>query len=381
MMSVRVAGSWPAPGDCATGGNYAVGTGEQAYLVNQTTGTWGDAQAVTGLAALNVNDDADTLAVSCISAGNCATGGYYTTANNFTEAFIASETDGTWGTVTQVLGAASMPSATVTSVSCPAAGDCVAGGGYPPLDGGGDEQGFITSEAHGEWSAALGLGPVNENVMGSADITSVSCRSAGYCAAVGFSSTTAYDVDEMYAVDETGGTWGTARAIPESDGSATGSGWGQLSSVSCGARGSCSAFGFFNDKLPAIGTQAFVVSEVPVTRTVLSLTAAKVAFGNERADRFSVAVSAASGTPAGAVSVMAGAQVVCRVTLLVGKGSCVTAAVTHFAVGSVTLTARYPGDGPLFGGSSSAGVRLVIQPEPTKTSLSLSTRKALTVAR
>ena len=61
--------------------------------------------------------------------------------------------------------------------------------------------------AGGKWGAAVGLGPVNENVMGSADITSVSCRSAGYCAAVGFTSTTTSHVDEMYAVDETRGAW------------------------------------------------------------------------------------------------------------------------------------------------------------------------------
>src|SRR5690348_5645058 len=46
-----------------------------------SNGTWGRAQAVPGLAALNRGGDAQVSSVSCARAGECSAGGFYTDAS------------------------------------------------------------------------------------------------------------------------------------------------------------------------------------------------------------------------------------------------------------------------------------------------------------
>ena len=60
----------------------------------------------------------------------------------------------------------------VVSVSCASAGNCAAGGHYSDRHGHG--QGFVASERHGRWSKAIevpGLGTLNRD--GGADVSSV----------------------------------------------------------------------------------------------------------------------------------------------------------------------------------------------------------------
>jgi len=72
--------------------------------------------------------------VSCGSAGNCSAGGYYTRSRfRFTEALVVSEVNGTWRKAEEVPGIAALNKgggAWITSVSCPSAGHCSAGGHY-----------------------------------------------------------------------------------------------------------------------------------------------------------------------------------------------------------------------------------------------------------
>ncbi len=70
----------------------------QAFVVSETDGTWGTAEEVPGTAALNTGRDAQIDSVSCASAGNCSAGGGYTDQPPATQAFVVSETNGTWGT-------------------------------------------------------------------------------------------------------------------------------------------------------------------------------------------------------------------------------------------------------------------------------------------
>src|SRR5262252_9081733 len=73
----------------------------------------------------------------------------------------------------------------VLSVSCPSPGNCAAVGDY--RDGGHHQQGFVVSERHGRWHLAIeapGLGVLNKT--GNAEVSAVSCASAGYCAAGGY---------------------------------------------------------------------------------------------------------------------------------------------------------------------------------------------------
>jgi hypothetical protein len=133
----------------------AAAAGTWAAVAARTTsgGTWGTAQEVPGIAALNRGGDAHFWALSCASAGSCAAGGYYSSGG--LQAFVVSEAHGTWGWAEEVPGTAVLNQggyAMVLSVSCAAAGSCAAGGFY--TDAAGNEQAFVVSEHHGAWGRA-----------------------------------------------------------------------------------------------------------------------------------------------------------------------------------------------------------------------------------
>src|SRR5262252_2508585 len=65
---------------------------------------WGRAIEVPGLGALNVGKHAQVNSVSCASAGNCAAGGFYTDGSGHSQAFVASQRNGRWGTTIEVPG-------------------------------------------------------------------------------------------------------------------------------------------------------------------------------------------------------------------------------------------------------------------------------------
>jgi hypothetical protein len=178
--------SCPSAGNCAAGGSYVVssssGVSNQAFVASEVSGTWGDAIQVPGSAALNTGNNAEVTSVSCGSAGNCAAGGEYYNSDFSDQAFVASEVNGTWGDAIQVPGSGS--NAEVTSVSCPSAGSCAAGGYYYPGVSG--NQAFVVSQVNGTWGEAIEVpGTAALSDGGEADVTSVSCPQAGSCAAGG----------------------------------------------------------------------------------------------------------------------------------------------------------------------------------------------------
>jgi hypothetical protein len=98
-------------------------------------GTWGTAREVPGTAALDQGGPAEALSVSCASAGNCSAGGSYADGPDVTQAFVAGEVNGTWQKAIEVPGLGSLNEgggAAVNSVSCASAGNCAAGGFYMP---------------------------------------------------------------------------------------------------------------------------------------------------------------------------------------------------------------------------------------------------------
>jgi hypothetical protein len=83
--------------------------------------------------------------MSCASPGNCSAGGFYTGSGVTRHAFVVSETGGTWGTAQEVAAALNKGgNAQVSSVSCPSAGNCGAGGQYR---GRVKEQAFVIGES------------------------------------------------------------------------------------------------------------------------------------------------------------------------------------------------------------------------------------------
>ncbi len=143
--------SCAAAGSCTAGGMYETASPSdksEVLVVSESHGTWGSAKEIPGTGVLNKHG-ADVGAVSCASAGNCAVGGSYADGHFSFQAFVASETKGTWSKAVEVPGTSALNKdglANVAAISCPAAGACTAVGGYSVKDGTLDERGFLVSQ-------------------------------------------------------------------------------------------------------------------------------------------------------------------------------------------------------------------------------------------
>jgi hypothetical protein len=232
--------SCAAPGSCAAGGDYDAGTaGDQyAFVVSEQNGSWGTAQEVAGNLSTGPGGDSGVDTVSCVSPGNCAAGGQNGNASG-DQAFVISEVNGTWAAAQAVAGTqSSTGGAQVTSVSCASAGNCAAGGQY---DYGGYNAAFLVNEKNGAWGKKMYVPGLNA-VSRDAYLNSVSCASPGNCAAGGD-----YDLGVFVAIEKNG-AWGKETTVP-----------GALrveavSSVSCASAGSCVAGGSYGGR----GIQGFV---------------------------------------------------------------------------------------------------------------------------
>ncbi|HET7018953.1 MAG TPA: hypothetical protein VFI65_33855 [Streptosporangiaceae bacterium] len=241
---------------CPTTGSCAAGDGRLPFVVSEAHGRWG--KAVT-LPAANDKLDRDRVVVSCASAGNCSAGW---------GPFVVTEQNGRWGKAAAVLGLAKLgTAATITSVSCPAAANCAAGGIY--LHKGAIEV-FVASKRGGRWGQATELpGFTALNTEGFGDLAAVSCVSAGNCVAGGSYAAQADFAGgsfQAFVASERNGRWGKAIEMPgipapssaicEPDSGACVA--GQTIAVSCSPGGTCAAGGWFDT--PTIDGQAAFVS-------------------------------------------------------------------------------------------------------------------------
>jgi hypothetical protein len=241
-----------AAGDCAVGGYYERRPYNRAFVVSETSGTWGDATRVPGAATLSGEGGSEVLSISCAAAGECAAGGYYSyDLGSSRQALVVNEANGSWGSAIEVPGTATLDTgdrASVTSISCVAAGDCAGGGYYLDADSG-DYEAFVVSETNGRWGTAIAL-PGTATPASNVDfedvpgVISISCAAAGECAGVG-SYYDSRDDERAFVVSETDGRWGTVVGVPGA----------AVDSVSCGAAGECDAGGSDSNG------QAFVISE------------------------------------------------------------------------------------------------------------------------
>jgi hypothetical protein len=255
--------SCASAGNCSAGGFYVDGSGNhQAFVVSETDGSWQQAQEVPGSTTLNQGGFAAIFSVSCASAGNCSAGGDYTDGSGASHPLVVNEVNGTWQPAGEVPGTAALTQGTgsgeINSLSCASAGNCSAGGDYVG-DGSGGQQAFVVSEVNGSWQQAEEApGSATLDKGGGADITSVSCASAGNCSAGGYYTIGVHN-QQAFVVSQAAGTWQQAEEVP---GTATLNRGGDaaLFSVSCASAGNCSAGGEYVDG--SGDQQAFVVSEV-----------------------------------------------------------------------------------------------------------------------
>ncbi len=244
-------------GSCAAGGFYGDRHDHrQGFVVSEKNGVWGRAIEVPGLAALN-KGMAEVFSVSCAAAGSCAAGGEYGDADNHRQGFVVSETNGVWGQAIDVPAPAGR-SASISSVSCASARNCAAGGRYSDNNA---EQGLLVSETNGVWGQAIkvpGLGALAKG--GFAQVGSVSCGSPGNCVAGGFYG----DPDnhrQGFVVSEKNGVWGRAIEVPGLAALNAGRD-AEVNSVSCASAGNCAAGGDYRvQQHGSTTTQGCMVSQ------------------------------------------------------------------------------------------------------------------------
>jgi len=342
--------SCTAPGDCVAG----LGSTEKGYaaaLATESDGVW-SVQAVPGLSALGSSQEYSSVgSVSCPSTGNCTVAGTFTTPGTVGgRLFVATEQDGTWGQATELSQGPEYAS-TAIPLSCAAPGDCALAAG-----------GEIADQVDGSWSVGASTLPVQGLPGFDGGVDTLSCPSAGNCSAGGFAQVGF----PMYAfvITETNGTWGQATQVAGTNDEAA------VVALSCATAASCVASGTGGTS----GLVGFFTQEVPVAPTIsaISLSAKSVTYGHEQAETVKVAVTAASGTPTGSVTVRSGSSLLCTITLAGGQGSC-TPGATRFAVGARSLVATYAGPA-WFAASESPAASFQVAKAATGTALHLSAR-------
>ncbi len=181
--------SCSSAGNCAISGSYtASGRVEQAFILTEKNGTWGTAQQIPGLAALAKGGDDSAGPVSCAPgpAEDCAIAGSY----GF-KPFVADERNGTWGSAKEIPGIAKLDQGVLAgpaAVSCGSPGNCSVVGDYliPADQSGGQGQAFVASESNGTWGRAEqipGTAALARN--GRAAALAVSCAAHAACGASG----------------------------------------------------------------------------------------------------------------------------------------------------------------------------------------------------
>jgi hypothetical protein len=238
--------SCPSSGNCSAVGAYIDSAGNsQGLLLTETAGRWS-----TGVeAVLPANASASTTpgiagafvsSVSCASAGNCTAVGSYPDSSGNQQGLLLTETAGSWSAGVEAplpSNASSNQFVQWGSVSCASAGNCAAVGEYGAA--GHLFQGLVLTETAGVWSAGVDAAPTSS----AAWLDSVSCASAGNCTAVGAADDSS-GVEQGLLVTETAGSWGPAveAALPAD----SANGGGELDSVSCASAGNCTAVGSYD---------------------------------------------------------------------------------------------------------------------------------------
>jgi hypothetical protein len=168
-------------------------------------------------------------AVSCPSAAQCAAVGYYATAA-VTDTLAETWSSKGWS-ISTTPNAAGSAYTTLTGVSCPAVGKCVAVGGYTTAP--------APLAIAQTWNGSTWTSKTLPSPAGAAGTfpQAVSCVSATDCAAVGNYYNGANNVP--LALSLTGTTW-SVQSVPAPSGAF----YGSLNAVSCPATGDCVATGY-----------------------------------------------------------------------------------------------------------------------------------------
>jgi hypothetical protein len=234
----------PTAGSCTAVGGYTdTASIEQGLIETLSGGTWTATEAPVPAKA-DSTQDVGLNSVSCPAAGSCVAVGWYADTNDNKQGLIETLSGGAW-TATEApvpANANEYPNTFPYQVACPAAGSCTAVGGY--IDTGAASQGLIETLSGGIWTATEAPLPANADVNPNVNLVSLACPTAGSCTAVGNYDDTSNN--ELGLIETlSGGIWTpTEVSVP-----ANGDSYPEvfLNAVSCPTAGSCAAVGQYYD--------------------------------------------------------------------------------------------------------------------------------------
>jgi hypothetical protein len=233
---------------CTAVGTYEDSSGHgQAMEATETSGRWGQAAEITAPSNAGTNPEALLYGISCTSAGNCVGVGSYLDSSSHVQVMAATGTSGRWGQATEVTApsnAGSNPEAALKGISCMPARTCTAVGQY--LDSSSHLQAMAATETSGRWGRAMEVtAPSSAGTNPSAKLYAVSCTPARRCTAVGTYEDTSSHPQAMEATGASG-TWEQAAQVTAPSNAGTNP-QADLSAISCTSAGTCTAVGEYLD--------------------------------------------------------------------------------------------------------------------------------------
>jgi hypothetical protein len=201
-----------------------------------TPATWTATEAPEPAGAPAAGRFDQIFAVSCPMVGSCVAVGDYQ-APNGEQAVIETLSEGTWTAVAAPMPAGLVVShSTLSAVSCPEVGTCVAVGDVANQNGG--ERALTETLTPGGWRPDAPVSSDSSSFF--SGLQEVTCPTAGWCAAFGDS---AVGNTESFVIGTLSqGTWTTtAPPLPTDAANVV------ISGLSCAAAGSCVAVGYFLD--------------------------------------------------------------------------------------------------------------------------------------
>jgi hypothetical protein len=255
-------------GTCTAVGAYVdVNGDQQAMLLTENGGTWSPVTEASLPSDAGTSPAATPIAIDCVAAGDCTTVGYFQDSHSDSLGVMLSESGGAWspGTQATLPTNAAPPTSynaqtnVLSTLACPDASDCTAGGSY--TDAFGNTEALLVPETGGIWGTGQEVAlPSNADTTATdqtSAIDSISCPAVGDCAAGGDYTDTAENNDSLL-VTETSGVWsaGSQVSLPSNAGRTQ---YSAIDGVSCASPGNCTAIGTYDDHFG--GALAYTVKE------------------------------------------------------------------------------------------------------------------------
>jgi hypothetical protein len=233
--------SCPAAGTCAIGGDYTDAARRvQAFVANEVNGTWRRAIEVPGTAVLNAGGNAQVTSLDCPAAGDCTAAGQYTARGGTGEVFVINAAGNAWRRAVQLPGSARLGQggAGIAEVSCASITSCAVGGTVWTARQS-TSHGVIGTETSGKWGSLAEVSGADTSV------TTLSCPVAGDCAAGGYSVNPvadSVDAGNGIVVDQVSGKWGKPVTVAPG-----GPIVAEITALSCAAVRNCESVGYLPD--------------------------------------------------------------------------------------------------------------------------------------